>query len=519
MRFLYFLFTGLWLGLSHWALAQPDTYLALDFDGNLHNKGQKDPAVYMMNFQPSFVQGLSGKCLDLSANSPSRGKVVVRGQINLDTEQDFALMLWVKTPQGAMNNHSMIGTKDIGDPKTKGWYLAAQANGSWAWNIADGKNFYQYQPTEERQTINDGKWHLLAFSLNRKKQEARLYYDGKNVAIYNIKGVGDLSNDADLCLGAGSTVKLEEMYTFNGYLDQVKVWNSTLSAEAVRQEYQRFFQLEAELQKAKVEELKILSFNIWHGGRETGEFVGVQRVIDVIKHSGADIISMQETYGSGEEIADALGYYFYLRSSNLSIMSRYPIGETQDLFRPFNSGGAKVHVSKGQSLNFYTVWLHYLPDYWTQVKNKENVPADTLIAAEEATRLAEIQTILKEIQPQLEKADQTPVIMAGDFNSGSHLDWVKKAAHLHNGFVVDWPVSKAILNAGFADSYRKAHPDPVKYFGRTWSPRFTEETQDRIDYIYFKGKKLKVIDSQMLDKHPVKWPSDHAAVLTTFKLK
>ena len=37
---------------------------------------------------------------------------------------------------------------------------------------------------------------------------------------------------------------------------------------------------------------------------------------------------MQETYGSGPIIADRLGYYLYLRSSNNSVLSRYPLVET-----------------------------------------------------------------------------------------------------------------------------------------------------------------------------------------------
>ena len=53
-----------------------------------------------------------------------------------------------------------------------------------------------------------------------------------------------------------------------------------------------------------------MTWNIWHGGREDGEKVGPQRVIEVIQESGADIVAMQETYGSGELISDALGFHF-----------------------------------------------------------------------------------------------------------------------------------------------------------------------------------------------------------------
>ena len=37
--------------------------------------------------------------------------------------------------------------------------------------------------------------------------------------------------------------------------------------------------------------------------------------------------------------------------------------------------------------------------------------------------------------------------------------------------------------------------------------------------IYYKGKKVKAVHSEMIDQHPVRFPSDHAAMLTTFKFK
>ena len=48
----------------------------------------------------------------------------------------------------------------------------------------------------------------------------------------------------------------------------------------------------------------------------------------ILNPSGADVILMVETYGCSDRVADHLGYYHRLLSSNLSIYSRYPIVET-----------------------------------------------------------------------------------------------------------------------------------------------------------------------------------------------
>ena len=51
-------------------------------------------------------------------------------------------------------------------------------------------------------------------------------------------------------------------------------------------------------------EFRVMTWNIWHGGREDGEEVGPLRVAEVIRDSQADVVAMQETYGSGERIAE-----------------------------------------------------------------------------------------------------------------------------------------------------------------------------------------------------------------------
>jgi endonuclease/exonuclease/phosphatase (EEP) superfamily protein YafD len=42
--------------------------------------------------------------------------------------------------------------------------------------------------------------------------------------------------------------------------------------------------------------------------------------------------------------------------------------------------------------------------------------------------------------------------------------------------------------------------------------------KDRIDYIYYKGKKLQPLKSFTITTHPVRYPSDHAALVTVFNI-
>ena len=60
-----------------------------------------------------------------------------------------------------------------------------------------------------------------------------------------------------------------------------------------------------------------------------------------------------------------------------------------------------------------------------------------------------------------------------------------------------WPVGRAVEGAGFVDSYRAIHPDPVTDPGLTWpanrpisgsyNPYRDGDPRDRIDFIYVVG--------------------------------
>lgn len=55
----------------------------------------------------------------------------------------------------------------------------------------------------------------------------------------------------------------------------------------------------------------------------------------------------------------------------------------------------------------------------------------------------------------IRQTDSIPMIMGGDFNVHSHLDWTDatKDMYHHGGAVVEWTVSKEMQNAGFKDSF------------------------------------------------------------------
>lgn len=289
-------------------------------------------------------------------------------------------------------------------------------------------------------------------------------------------------------------------------------------------------------QLPKSQSLSVLSWNIWHAGHsQYYPQKGCEGIIGILKKSQADVILMIETYGAAPRLADSLGYHYHLLSNNLCIFSRYPITRTftfPNLIGTFNFGGVEIMMN-GTPVRLFDTWLHYLPDMRlvpTHLTEKE------ILAWEDAgTRDDEIRKIITALQPFLAQTDSIPLIMGGDFNGHSHLDWAKKTKHLYNhrGAVVNWTVSKELEAAHFKDSFRELHPNPAKHLGATWltdaDSLETPNRQDRIDFIYYQGKNIKAVESATYNNllgQPFRfkgetflYASDHGFVQTTFRIK
>lgn len=288
---------------------------------------------------------------------------------------------------------------------------------------------------------------------------------------------------------------------------------------------------------SKTEELKVLAWNVWHRGHKAkyGQ-KACNGTIGIIKSTQADVILMIETYGCSEDIAAELGYHYKLLSDNLSIYSRYPITNTYtypSVIRTFNFGGVEIDMN-GKKIRLLNTWLDYRPSC-TQVPLTKT-PTEILAWDDAGTRDNEILKILTAIRPLLDEADSIPIIMGGDFNSHSHLDWTSatKDMYNHGGHIINWTVSNKMIEAGFKDSFREINPDPAITIGTTWSyPDAGDNTGitnrfDRIDYIYYQGKDLKATSSEThyqklgetltLNDTDFFYGSDHGFVLSTFEV-
>ena len=282
----------------------------------------------------------------------------------------------------------------------------------------------------------------------------------------------------------------------------------------------------------------LMSYNVWKSWSQVDD--GFRKGIDSIKASGADIVGLQEASPElADRIVSELGWFRSAKSEgSAQIVSRFPVIESWAIDR---LSGARIRVpgNPEREVIVFNCHLDYL-FYGPYAAFEAGATKESVMAEENCSKRAgQMEGMLEFMKPQLDTADRDPVFLTGDFNGPSHLDWTAATAALHGDVgAVEWSPSIRVIRSGMIDSFRTVHPDPVKDSGFTWSAIHKDgEPQDRIDFTYHKGSAVTVVDSLVFttrveatmgkwgrsdDFAIIKkntWPSDHAAVVTRYRLK
>lgn len=266
--------------------------------------------------------------------------------------------------------------------------------------------------------------------------------------------------------------------------------------------------------------IRLLSYNLEYGA----ENYSIKEAVKAVKDSNADVAVINEActranQDAAAEMAKLLGWHHLPVSSiSCAIISRWPL-------EPVNSqaGIGLVTPEPGtKKRTFYVIAIHLndfqyqpfqavsIPYKWEEGAAEEYLSeASDLIQAAIQSRGHDLDRVLSEVK----YLDPTiPIVIAGDFNEPSHLDWTEEAARMGLcPLAVEFPASKSLYRAGFQDAFRFLKPNAVADPGHTWpshDPGY-EHRPDRIDFIYVRNKD-HVTDFAILPT-----PSDHYGVVTT----
>jgi endonuclease/exonuclease/phosphatase family metal-dependent hydrolase len=263
--------------------------------------------------------------------------------------------------------------------------------------------------------------------------------------------------------------------------------------------------------------LRVMTFNVWYGGEQ----VSLEKVGEAIRAADADIVGVQEADRNLRRIAEVAGMPYV--DERRRLISRWPI---------FDSG-AGVRTESGASPYSTTALDQAALHAWVMVRPGKVVAVSNVHLSsgsdESAVRLAEAGPLAALGRLA---ADGTPVFLTGDFNTSSHLDapGTRRRGRADGEGPLDRAVTRLLADAGLRDSYREAHPDAAAKPGFTWSPgaphplRDEDGNRSRIDYVFTAGRSevtasqvVGELDGPVTDIAVFPWPSDHRAVVSTFR--
>lgn len=300
---------------------------------------------------------------------------------------------------------------------------------------------------------------------------------------------------------------------------------------------------------ASPDQLRVMVWNVLRGGNSVHQ--GPEKALQVIRDAKPDVVLLQESYDIegdrpklGAWLAGELGWrHFQGESAHLCVLSPYDIEATY-FHHAWHGVGAKLKDPLGRSFVAWSIWLDWRFFVGYELRDHPEMTDAELIEAEtkRSDRSSQAEALLGHLKTEGHLNESLPVLLGGDFNCPSHLDWTTDTQRVfERRRALDLPVSQLVLDAGFEDTFRKIHPNPVQHPGITWSPMYrgslsaeegTPQSFERIDRLYVHkvndslDSKLVPVSAHVL---PVVWesdqvpaeervfPSDHGAVVIDFK--
>ncbi|HRN37821.1 MAG TPA: exodeoxyribonuclease III [Flavobacteriales bacterium] len=253
--------------------------------------------------------------------------------------------------------------------------------------------------------------------------------------------------------------------------------------------------------------MKLISFNVNGIRAAVGKgFIESMRAVD------ADIICLQETKATPQQVADALaglgGYTIHAHSAEKAGYSGTAVLSRQKPERVDLGIGIAEHDTEGRVITAtfadHIVVCAYVPN-----------------SGEGLKRLSYRQQWDKDLRQYLVKlaAGKRPVIFTGDLNVAHQpIDIARPKTNYNKtaGYTqAEIDGMSALMDAGFTDTFRHRHPDEVKY--SWWSFRMNARARNvgwRIDYVLVsRGFEKKVKEAFILNEI---MGSDHCPVGVTW---
>jgi hypothetical protein len=147
--------------------------------------------------------------------------------------QSLTYAAWFKTNSFNRSGYQLIigGENTQDSPNVKGCSILRNSNGylyGWCANSAGSDKY-----ASSGIGLDTNNWHFVALTYNYSSSNLSLYFDGAVVSSTNMVGYRAQNNPGAIEIGR----QFYDYYYFNGLLDEVMIFNRSLSATEIKQIY------------------------------------------------------------------------------------------------------------------------------------------------------------------------------------------------------------------------------------------------------------------------------------------
>jgi len=221
-----------------------DLLLHLKFDGNYNDssgRGNNGAPVGAPTFVPGKIgsQALHYSTLTSGALGSSGNVVTSSNYVTLGTNADlgqlgarwtngasFSVAFWIRLPEGYLGGDlPFFGTATNSANELGITFSPSYQLGGWEWCLDDGTNDIDINGANN--SINDFKWHHLAFTFDHAAAIGTAYLDGLKVHADSLTGLGNFDSGFPATIGQDPT----GTYPVPGSadIDDLAVWQSVLT--------------------------------------------------------------------------------------------------------------------------------------------------------------------------------------------------------------------------------------------------------------------------------------------------
>ena len=160
--------------------------------------------------------------------------VVLPSQV-LNGLKDFTIMAWIKTTQSGYHKRFTILSGANDSTGNEVWMYFTDKNKFYPWIKGKRKGTIKLN-----KNLNDGRWHHIVWTRSEIKNCIIIDGDVENKKCIEIKGSDGPLNVQGLVLGQDQDKVLggyESYQEFNGYMDELKIFNKVVSDEQIQTIY------------------------------------------------------------------------------------------------------------------------------------------------------------------------------------------------------------------------------------------------------------------------------------------